>query len=199
MSSFKAFFIKHRTIILAVGIPLVVIIVILSLPIIPASIPVTETYWETQTVTQPYTDNETYTDMVPYQATETHTDTVINGPVSYGNWSQSFKVDNPGTVVTINITNTALNYYYSPQYYPGGDNYTPPYLRILRAVDSLVPRVRRLLVHSRLRRQPDLGGGNHQLPGAGHQVPVHYQDQGGDQVQGSPHPGPQGAYRYAKC
>jgi hypothetical protein len=88
--------------------------------------PVKETYWDTEIVTENYTTQETYTDMVPYQATETHTETVINQSVTYGNWSQSFKVDNPDTTVTVNITNSGVGYYTPPQYYVG-DNYSPPY------------------------------------------------------------------------
>ncbi|MGA9049697.1 MAG: hypothetical protein WB588_11975 [Dehalococcoidia bacterium] len=131
--SFKEFFLKYRTIILAVGIPVVVIIVVLSLPIVSVAMPVQESYWETDTTLQPYTDNETYTDMVPYQTTETQSDIVISQAVTYGSWSQSFKVDNPGTTVTINITNAASGSYYPPQSYVIGDNYsssepyTPPY------------------------------------------------------------------------
>ncbi|MHB8086117.1 MAG: hypothetical protein ACYDHZ_09840 [Dehalococcoidia bacterium] len=125
--SFKAFFLKYRTIILAVGIPLIVIIVVLSLPIVSVAMPVQETYWETETTLQPYTDNETYTDMVPYQSTETHTDVVVNQAVTYGSWSQSFKVDNPGTTVTINITNNGGGSYYPSQTYGTGDNFSYPY------------------------------------------------------------------------
>ena len=124
--SFKAFFLKNRTIILAVGIPVVVLLIFLSLPIWSVPMQVKETYWETETITENYTDTETYTDMVPYQSTETHTETVINQAVIYGNWSQSFKVDNPDTTVTININNSGGGNYYQPQYYTS-DNYSAPY------------------------------------------------------------------------
>jgi hypothetical protein len=127
MSSFKAFFLKNRKVILAVGIPVVVIVIIFSLPIVSVAMPVKETYWETENTTEPFTATETYTDMVPYQTTETHTETVINQPVTYGDWSQSFKVDNPDTTVTINITNGVVGYYNAPGDYGVGDNYSPSY------------------------------------------------------------------------
>jgi hypothetical protein len=131
--SFKAFFLKNRTIILAVGIPVVVILIFLSLPIWSVPMQVKETYWDTETITENYTATETYTDMVPYQSSETHTETVINQAVTYGNWSQSFKVDNPDTTVTINITNSGVGYYSTPGNYSAGpyiigDNYSPSYV-----------------------------------------------------------------------
>jgi hypothetical protein len=124
MSNFKAFFLKNRTVILAVAIPVVLIVILFSLPIVSVPTQVKETYWDTEMVTENYTTQETYTDMVPYQATETHTETVIN---------QSFKADNPDTTVTVNITNSGVGYYsppgnYSASPYIIGDNYSPSYM-----------------------------------------------------------------------
>jgi hypothetical protein len=127
MSRIKAFIIKYNRIILAAVIPLVIIAIVFSIPFLTVAVPVTEKYWETVMKTEPYTATETYTDMEAYITTESRTDTVVNQPVGYGGWTQSFKVARADSTVTIEVNNYGGGGYYAPRYIVVGDNDSPYY------------------------------------------------------------------------
>ena len=124
MGKVKSFILKHLKIILAAAIPLVTIAIIFSIPFLTLAVPVTEKYWETVMKTETYTATETYTDMEAYITTESRTDTVVNQPVGYGGWTQSFKVARADSTVTIEVNNYGGGYY-QPRYFFIGDNYSP--------------------------------------------------------------------------
>jgi len=126
MSRIKAFIIKYNRIILAAVIPLVIIAIVFSIPFLTLAVPVTEKYWETVMKTEPYTATETYTDMEPYITTESRTETVVNQPVGYGGWTQSFKVARADSTVTIEVNNYGGGYY-APRYIIVSDNDNPYY------------------------------------------------------------------------
>ena len=124
MNKIKPFILKHYKIILAVFIPVAVIAIIFAIPLLTVAVPVTESYWETVTKTETYSAAETYTDQEAYVTTETRTDTVVNQPVGYGGWTQSFKVARADSTVTIEVNNYGGGYY-QPRYFIMGDNYSP--------------------------------------------------------------------------
>ena len=126
MSKMKLFFQKNWKFIVAVFAPVLILVIIFSLPLMTVPVPITETYWETEMKVESYNTTETYTDMEPYVTTETRTETIINQPAGYGGWSQSFRVDKPDTTVFIEV-NSYGGGWYSPRFIIIGDNYSPYY------------------------------------------------------------------------
>ncbi len=88
--------------------PILVIVIIFSLPIKTAAIQTTEQYWDVEMKSEPYTASESYTDTEPYIETETRTETIYDSYV-YESWSQTFKVTKDSTV--------SVNFYGVPYYY----------------------------------------------------------------------------------
>lgn len=125
MDKFKAWFKANQKVILWVGIPILVIVIVFSLPLKTASIPITESYWATEMRTENYTATETFTDMEAYVTSETRTETLYNQAVGYGSWNKTFQVDHPGATVSIEVNSYGGAAYYAPRYYIIGDNYSP--------------------------------------------------------------------------
>jgi len=125
MDKFKAWFKANQKVILWVGIPILVIVIVFSLPLKTASIPITESYWATEMRTENYTTTETFTDMEAYVTSETRSETLYNQAVGYGSWNKTFQVDHPGATVSIEVNSYGGAAYYSPRYYMIGDNYSP--------------------------------------------------------------------------
>lgn len=102
--------------------PIALLAIIFALPIKTVPVQVTETYWDTELKSQPYTVTESYTEEEPYRVTETRTSTIFDGYIYPSGWSYTFTVDKPGTV-TISIQ--GYTYPYPVYYYvrcPDGDN-----------------------------------------------------------------------------
>ncbi len=125
MDKFKAWFKANQKVILWVGIPVLAVIIIFSLPLKTASIPITESYWATEMRTENYTTTETFTDMEAYVTNETRTETVYNQATGYGSWNKTFQVDHPSATVSIEVNNYGGGAYYSPRLYIISDNYSP--------------------------------------------------------------------------
>ncbi len=102
-------------------IPFLVIVIIFALPMKKVPIQVTETYWDTEMKSEPYTVSESYTVTEPYIASETKTETVYDNYVWTSNWSYTFDVARPNSTVTISY---AGNYVYPQYYYWTTDNRT---------------------------------------------------------------------------
>jgi hypothetical protein len=99
--------------------PILIVVIIFSLPIKTAAIQTTEQYWDTEMKSEPYTASESYTEQEPYTTTETRTATIYDSYVS-NSWSQTFNVDKPNTTVTVNFYGS--QYYYQPTLYCTSDN-----------------------------------------------------------------------------
>jgi len=120
----KKFFQNNWKFIVAALSPLALIAIIFALPLKTVPVPVTETYYETEIKSEPYTVAENYTEMEPYTASELRTDTLIDQAVGYGTFTRSFQVDQPGATVTVEIANNSYGYSFMPRYYIIGDNYS---------------------------------------------------------------------------
>jgi hypothetical protein len=94
-------------------IPLAVVAIVFALPIKTVAVKVTESYWDTEIKSEPYTVTESYTDTESYTAIETETETIYDSYISTGNWEQSFKIDEADSTVSI-----ILSGYPSYQSYP---------------------------------------------------------------------------------
>jgi len=101
-------------------IPFIIIVIIFAIPIKTVPIQVTETYWDTEMIDEPYTVTESYTETEPYTATETRTETVYDSYVNSYNWSHTFNVNKPDASVTVNFQ----GYSYSPYIIWYSDNRT---------------------------------------------------------------------------
>lgn len=93
--------------------PIALLAIVFALPIKTVPVQVTETYWDTEMKSQPYTVTESYTEEEPYKVTETRTSTIYDGYIYPSSWSYTFTVDKPGTV-TISIQGYTYPY---PVYY----------------------------------------------------------------------------------
>lgn len=93
--------------------PIAILAIVFALPLKTVPVEATETYWDTEMRSEPYTVSESYTDVEPYTATETRTETVYDSYVYPSSWSHTFKVDKADSTVSINFH----GYSYYPQYY----------------------------------------------------------------------------------
>lgn len=59
-------------------IPIVILAIIFALPLKTVPVQETETYWDVEMRSEPYTQSESYTDTEPYTTTETYTKTVYS-------------------------------------------------------------------------------------------------------------------------
>ncbi len=91
--------------------PIAILAIVFALPIKTVPVQTTETYWDTEMKSEPYTVSESYTDVEPYTATETRTETVYDSYVSSYNWSHDFTVNKPNSTFTISLH----GYPYYPQ------------------------------------------------------------------------------------
>ena len=94
-------------------ITITILAIIFALPIRTTPVQTTETYWDTEMKTEPYTVSENYTEVEPYATTETRTETVYDSYVNTSSWSHSFKVDKLDSTVSINISGYSYPYVYS--------------------------------------------------------------------------------------
>lgn len=88
--------------------PILLIVIIFSLPLKLATIQQTEQYWDTEMKSEPYTVNESYIDNEAYVTTEMRNETIYDSYIS-DSWSQTFKVNKDSTVT--------VNFYGAPYYY----------------------------------------------------------------------------------
>jgi hypothetical protein len=93
--------------------PIAILAIIFALPIKTVPVQATETYWDTEMKSQPYTVSESYTDAEPYTATETRTETVYDSYAYLSGWSHTFKIGKPDSTVSINIQSYYYPYVYS--------------------------------------------------------------------------------------
>ena len=103
--------------------PIAILAIIFALPIKTVPVQTTETYWDTEMKSEPYTVSESYTEEEPYTATETRTETVYDSYVYPSSWSHTLKVDRANSTVSVEFRGYSYNPYYS-QYYiscPGDD------------------------------------------------------------------------------
>lgn len=103
--------------------PIAILAIVFALPIKTVPVQTTETYWDTEMKSEPYTVSESYTEEEPYTATETRTETVYDSYVYSGNWSHTFEVDRANSTVSVEFLGYSYYPYYS-QYYiscPGDD------------------------------------------------------------------------------
>jgi hypothetical protein len=126
MNNLTRYLQAHWKLIVAAAAPILIIAIIFSLPLKTVPVPVTETYWETEMKVESYVTTETYTDMEPYITTESRMETIVNQPVGYGGWSQSFTIDKPDTTVYIDVKSYGGGWY-SPRFIVIGDNHSPYY------------------------------------------------------------------------
>jgi len=92
--------------------PIAILAIIFALPIKTVPVQTTETYWDTEMKSEPYTVSESYTEEEPYTATETRTETVYDSYVYSSNWSDAFEVAQANSTVSIQLQ----GYSYYPYY-----------------------------------------------------------------------------------
>jgi len=94
--------------------PTVILAIVFALPLKTVPVQATETYWDTEMRSEPYTVAESYTETEPYVTTESRT---VNEPYTYPNpiaWWQMF-----GTGADVSVDCPNYPYGSSPQYqYP---------------------------------------------------------------------------------
>ncbi len=95
-------------------IPIVILAIVFAIPLKTVAIQTTEMYWDTELIEEPYTVTESYRDTEEYITTETRTETIYDSNI-YSSKTQTFQVDNPGSIVTVSVTGSP--YYYYPQTY----------------------------------------------------------------------------------
>lgn len=93
--------------------PIAVLAIIFALPIKTVPVQTTETYWDTEMKSEPYTVSESYSEVEPYTTTETRTETVYDSYVNISSWSHTFEVNKPDSTVSINISGYSYPYVYS--------------------------------------------------------------------------------------
>jgi len=92
--------------------PVVILAIIFALPLKTVPVQITETYWDTEMKSEPYTVTEPYTDVETVTTIEMQTRTVYDSYVDGNGWSYTVNVDKPDSKVTI-------QYYGFPYYgYP---------------------------------------------------------------------------------
>ena len=103
--------------------PIAILAIVFALPIKTVPVQTTETYWDTEMKSEPYTVSESYTDLEPYTTTETRTETVYDSYVYPYNWSHDFTVDKPDSTVSVEFHGYSYYPHYSPIYIscPGDD------------------------------------------------------------------------------
>jgi len=71
--------------------PTLILVIVFALPLKTVPLQATETYWDTEMRSEPYTVTESYTDVEPYVTTETRTKTVYDSYYGggYGCWDGS--------------------------------------------------------------------------------------------------------------
>jgi len=94
-------------------IPVAILAIIFALPFKTAPVLTTETYWDNEIVSEPYTVSESYTEVEPYVTSETRTETVYDSYINLGSWSHTIEVDKAGSTVSVKFR----GYSYYPQYY----------------------------------------------------------------------------------
>jgi len=103
--------------------PIAILAIVFALPVKTVPVQTTETYWDVEMKSEPYTVSESYTEEEPYTTTETRTETVYDSYVYSGSWSHDFQVDKPSSTVSVEFRGYSYYPYYS-QYYiscPGDD------------------------------------------------------------------------------
>ena len=83
--------------------PIAMLAIVFALPVKTVPVQTTETYWDVEMKSEPYTVSESYTEVEPYSTTETRTKTVYDSYVSSYNWSHDFTVDKPNSTVSISF------------------------------------------------------------------------------------------------
>jgi len=91
-------------------IPIIILAIIFALPLKTVPVQETETYWDIEMQSEPYTDTESYTETEPYTTTETYTKTV------YSPYYRPYPCSWPGTVTPDDYPYYPYNQYYP--YYP---------------------------------------------------------------------------------
>lgn len=71
--------------------PTLILVIVFALPLKTVPVQATETYWDTEMRSEPYTVTESYTELEPYVTTETRTKTVYDSYYGggYGCWDGS--------------------------------------------------------------------------------------------------------------
>ncbi len=117
------FFASHWKIVSAIAGPLILIIIIFSLPVKVVPVEVTENYTALEVQSQPYIAQETYQENEAYTDSETTSETVYDSYTSGYNWDYSFS-PKPGSTISVSVS--GLGYSYPPFIY-WGDNTTGPF------------------------------------------------------------------------
>ena len=101
--------------------PIAILAIVFALPVKTVPVQTTETYWDVEMKSEPYTVSESYTEAEPYTTTETRTDTVYDSYVYPSSWSYDFQVDKPGSTVSVDVQ--GYSYYPHTSYVtcPDGD------------------------------------------------------------------------------
>jgi hypothetical protein len=147
----KEFFKKHWKLFSAVAGPVILLVIIFSLPIKVVPVEVTENYTALEIQSQPYVARETYQENESYTDSETATDTVYDSYTSGYNWNYSF-VPRPNSTISVSVS--GMGYSYPPFIYRG-DNSTGPffpggYLNFYSAGSRIVIKMTYPIVKNRL-------------------------------------------------
>ena len=78
--------------------PTVILVIVFALPLKTVPVQATETYWDTETRSEPYTVTESYTETEPYVTTESRT---VNEPYTYPNPVNWWQIYGTGANVSI--------------------------------------------------------------------------------------------------
>ena len=78
--------------------PTVILAIVFALPLKTVPVQATETYWDTEMRSEPYTATETYTETEPYVTTESRT---VNEPYTYPNPVNWWQIYGTGANVSI--------------------------------------------------------------------------------------------------
>ena len=101
-----------KWIIIAALIPILIVVIVFSIPFKTVPIQETEAYWTTEMQQEEYTVKEDYTTTELYEETEIKTETVYDSYLTAGN-SHTFEVDKPGSTVTVELTGYPYGSYYT--------------------------------------------------------------------------------------
>jgi hypothetical protein len=108
-------------------IPVILVVIIFSLPLKTVPVEVIEKYTATEMKQEPYTAQETYTDVENYTTQEIHTDTVYDSWTNTSPWNYSFQVNKSGATVTVATYGTASYSYTQPFIFYSGNGTYPYY------------------------------------------------------------------------
>jgi len=119
----RGFFARNWKLITYIAGPIILLVIIFSLPLAVVAVDVTETYVAKEIQSQPYVSQETYQENESYTDGETRTETVYDAYASGYKWSYSF-MPRPDSSISVSINGVG---YAFPPYVYWADNTTGPF------------------------------------------------------------------------